>query len=109
MAPDKCCSWATEMLKERHWNSLITSIRYGQCVLLVGQEIPGAPSTEAEALTPADGATYSEALMLQLAEELREDGRDVTGTTLTAVAQQYEDAQGFGPNALRALAQKVYQ
>jgi hypothetical protein len=95
------------MLKERHWNSLITSIRHGQCVLLVGQEIPGTPSIGAEALGPVDGGTYSEALMLQLAEELREDGRDVTGATLTAVAQQYEDAQGFGPNALRALAQKV--
>ena len=84
------------MLKERHWNSLITSIRHGQCVLLVGQEIPGTPSIEAEALAPVDGGTYSEALMFQLAEELREDGRDVTGATLAAVAQQYEDAQGLG-------------
>jgi len=89
-------------MKERHWNSLVTSLRHGQCVLLVGQEIPGTPSMGTE------GATYAEALMLQLAEELRDDGREVTGATLTAVAQQYEDAEDFGPNALRALAQKFY-
>jgi TIR domain/SIR2-like domain len=89
-------------MKERHWNSLVTSLRHGQCVLLVGQEIPGTPSMGRE------GTTYAEALMLQLAEELRDDGREVTGATLTAVAQQYEDAEGFGPNALRALAQKFY-
>jgi hypothetical protein len=95
------------MLKERHWTSLVTSLRHGQCILLVGQEIPGTPSIS-EASASVKGATYAEALMLRLAEELRDDGRDVTGATLTAVAQQYEDAQGFGPNALRAFAQKFY-
>jgi hypothetical protein len=89
-------------MKERHWTSLVTSLRHGQCVLLVGQEIPGTP------LMRTEGTTYAEALMFQLSEELRDDGRDATGATLTAVAQQYEDAQGFGPNALRALAQKFY-
>jgi hypothetical protein len=44
-----------------------------------------------------------------LAAELEEDDRRVAGTTLTAVAQQYEDAEGFGPNALRALAEKFYK
>ena len=96
-------------MKERHWTSLVTSLRHGQCVLFVGQEIPGAPSIEAGALASTKGATYAEGLMFKLAEELEEDGRDVTAATLTAVAQQYEDAQGFGPNALRARAQEFYQ
>ena len=30
------------------------------------------------------------------------------GSTLAAVAQQYEDAQGFGPNTMRALAAQFY-
>src|SRR5262249_46537159 len=96
-------------MKERHWTSLITSLRHGQCILFVGQEVPGTPSIEAGALAPVKGATYAEGLMFELAKELKEDGRDVTLATLTAVAQHYEDAHGFGPNALRARAQEFYQ
>jgi hypothetical protein len=36
-------------MKERYWNSLVTSLRHGQCVLLVGQEIPGTSSMGREA------------------------------------------------------------
>jgi hypothetical protein len=50
-----------------------------------------------------------DALTQCLAAELEEDDRRVTGNTLAAVAQQYEDAEGFGPNAMRALAQKFYK
>ena len=88
-------------MKERHWTSLVTSLRHGQCVLLVGQEIPAAASAKI--------ANCAEALTRRLAEELEDDGRRVTGEALAAVAQQYEDAQGFGPNALWALAQKFYR
>ena len=90
-------------MKERHWTSLVTSLRHGQCVLLVGHEIAATPS-----FGKAKFSNYAEALALHLGEELEDDGRRVTGATLAAVAQQYEDAQGFGPNALRALAQKFY-
>jgi TIR domain/SIR2-like domain len=96
-------------MKERHWTSLVTSLRHGQCVLFVGQEVPGTPSIEPGALGSVQGATYAEGLMLKLAEELEDDGREVTAATLTAVAQQYEDAPGFGPSALRARAQEFYQ
>lgn len=96
-------------MKERHWTSLVTSLRHGQCVLFVGQEIPGTLSIEPSTLASVKGATYAEGLTLQLAEELEEDGREVPAATLAAVAQQYEDAQGFGPNALRARAQEFYQ
>ena len=96
-------------MKERHWTSLVTSLRHGQCVLFVGQEIPGTPSIEPSARALVKGDTCAEGLTLQLAEELEEDGREVPAATLAAVAQQYEDAQGFGPNALRARAQEFYQ
>ncbi|MDT5331099.1 MAG: hypothetical protein QOF31_2396 [Mycobacterium sp.] len=91
-------------MKERHWNILVTGIRHGQCILVLGPEIPagtvGAPvgvaaSSSVEELTGA------------LAKELEEDDKRVTGTTLAAVAQQYEDA--FGPIALQALAEKSYK
>ena len=95
-------------MKERHWTSLVTSLRHGQSVLLVGQEIPATISAGEKTQTSGKFANCAEALTRQLAEELEDDGRRVTGDALAAVAQQYEDAQGFGPNALRALAQKFY-
>lgn len=102
------CHAGLEM-KERHWSSLVTSLRHGQCILFVGQEVPGTPSLEPAAPGSAKGVTYAEGLTMTLTDELKEDGRDVEAATLTAVAQQYEDAQGFGPNALRARAQEFYQ
>src|SRR5712671_4872424 len=91
-------------MKERHWNSLVTSVRHGQCILVLGPEIPastvGAP-------VGAAASSFAEELTGALATELEEDGKHVTGTTLAAVAQQYEDA--FGPIALKALAEKSYK
>src|SRR5258708_16326679 len=52
--------------------------------------------------------SYTEALTRRLASELEDDNRRVTGSTLAGVAQQYEDAQGFGPNTMRALAAQFY-
>jgi hypothetical protein len=94
-------------MKERHWISLVTSVRHGQSILVLGPEIPAGTAAGA----PADGAAASfvEALTAALAAELEEDNRRVSGGTLAAVAQQYEDAEGFGPSALRALAQKFYK
>ena len=81
-------------MKERHWNTLVTSIRHGDCILVLGPEIP------ADNLDAADAGkrSFVDALTAALATELVEDDpRRRTGTTLAAVAQQYEDAEGFGP------------
>ena len=51
--------------------------------------------------------SYTEELTRHLASELEDDNRRVTGSTLAAVAQQYEDA-GFGPNTMRSLAAQFY-
>ena len=93
-------------MKERHWISLVTSIRHGQAVLVLGPEIPACRALEAP--SEASGESIAQALTAQLAAELEEDNRKVTGETFAAIAQQYEDAQGFGPNALRALAKRFY-
>jgi hypothetical protein len=93
-------------MKERHWKSLVTRVRHGQCILVLGPEIP------AGSVGGAVGSTASriaEQFTSTLATELEEDNKRVTGTTLAAVAQQYEDAEGFGPNALRALAEGFYK
>ena len=93
-------------MKERHWNTLVTSIRHGDCILVLGPEIP-ADNLDA---TDAGKRGFVDALTAALATELVEDDpRRRTGTTLAAVAQQYEDAEGFGPNALRAVAARFYK
>lgn len=94
-------------MKERHWISLVTSVRHGQCILVLGPEIPAGRTAEAQ--TDRAGRSFAEALTAELAAELEDDDRRVSGDTLAAVAQQYEDAKGFGPNTLRALAEKFYK
>jgi len=96
-------------MKERHWTSLVTSLRHGQCVLMLGPEVSAAPAeTDGAAIVSRNHESFAETLMQRLADELEEDGRRVIGDSLAAVAQQYEDASGFGTNALRALAEKFY-
>jgi TIR domain-containing protein/SIR2-like protein len=96
-------------MKERHWTSLVTSLRHGQCVLMLGPEVSAAPAeTDGAAIVSRNHESFAETLMQRLADELEEDGRRVIGDSIAAVAQQYEDASGFGTNALRALAEKFY-
>jgi hypothetical protein len=92
-------------VKERHWTNLVTNLRYGQCVLVLGQE------TAADGVPAIDTAlplTYTDALRYRLTQELEEDGRRVSATSLAGVAQQYEDADGFGAGMLRSEAAKFY-
>jgi hypothetical protein len=95
-------------MKERYWTNLVTSLRYGQCVLLLGPEIPAKPASATDPSPAAKDLSYTEALTRRLASELEEDSRHVTGSTPAGVAQQFEDAQGFGPNTMRALAAQFY-
>ena len=57
-------------MKERHWNSLVTGVRHGQCILVLGPEIPagnvGVPGGVA-------ANSVAEALTGALATELEED------------------------------------
>lgn len=93
-------------MKKQHWNTLVASIRHGQCILVLGPEIPmdtvGGPAD-------ADDSSFAEALTRELAADLEEDGLRVSRTTLAAVAQQYEDAPEYGPHALRARAENFYK
>src|SRR4029077_20952114 len=91
-----------------YWTNLLTSLRYGQCVLLLGPEIPAGTASARNPSPDAQDLSYTEALTRRLASELEDDNRRVTGSTLAAVAQQYEDAEGFGPNMMRAVAAQFY-
>ena len=89
-------------MKERYWTNLVTSLRYVQCVLVLGPEVPAELVSAVEPSSVTQNLSYIEGLARRLAAELEDDNRRVTGSTLTAVAQQYEDTEGFGPNTMRA-------
>ena len=73
-------------MKERYWTNLVTSLRYGQCVLLLGPEIPAKPASATDPSPAAKDLGYTEALTRRLASELEEDSRHVTGSTPAGVA-----------------------
>ena len=92
-------------MKERHWNNLVGSLRHGNCVLMLGSEIPVKVASTTSTTPSTDSTTLAEELRRRLARELEEDNRSANGTTLAALAQQYEDTEGFGPTTLRATAE----
>lgn len=92
-------------MKERHWNNLVGSLRHGNCVLMLGSEIPVKVGSTSSTAASTDSTTLAEELRRRLARELEEDNRSASGTTLAALAQQYEDTEGFGPTTLRATAE----
>jgi len=92
-------------VKERHWNNLVGPLRHGNCVLMLGSEIPVKATSATNG--SQSGNTLAEELRLRLARELEEDDRSPSGNTLAALAQQYEDTEGFGPTTLRATAEMV--
>ncbi len=96
-------------MKERHWNNLVGSLRHGQCVLMLGSEIPVRTSSADPKIAPRENTSLAEELRQRLARELEEDARSPSGNTLAALAQQYEDTEGFGPNTLRATAEMVFR
>ena len=72
---------------------------------MLGSEIPVKGTSAPNGAQ--SGTTLAEELRLRLARELEEDDRTPSGNTLAALAQQYEDTEGFGPTTLRATAEMV--
>src|SRR5215207_9236321 len=91
-------------MKDRHWDSLVTSLRHGQCILILGPEIAATPVFNKQSLdqSSTNNISWTEALIKHLSKEFSDDNVRSSGQTLAAVAQQYEDHEGFGPNVLRA-------
>ena len=76
-------------MKERHWNSLVGSLRHGHCILMLGSEIP-VSVTSTDPKTVREDTSLAEELKRQLALELEGDNRSPRGNSLAALAQQYE-------------------
>jgi hypothetical protein len=89
-------------LKDRHWNSLVESLRNGRCVLVLGPEI-AADWSESGRAANSGSTTFAGALTDWLTEELIEVSKNVPIVrSLPAIAQLYEDAEagGFGADKL---------
>lgn len=95
-------------MKERHWTNLIGALRHGQCVLVLGTEIP-ARVVSKDGQAGDENKRLSEELAAELTREMEEDNppRKVFGYTLAAIAQQYEDA--YDSNSLQATAERFFR
>lgn len=74
---------------------------------MLGPEIPVSELPAGPAAGPVETTNFTEILRSQLARELEEDDRKLVGSTLAAIAQQYEDSEDFGPATLQATAERV--
>jgi hypothetical protein len=84
-------------LRERDWENLLWNVRNRRTVLFVGPDLGGG------------GETATAALTRRLAGLLREEGREVEGLSLPAVAQQFEDDKLFGRSDLEREVANFYR
>ena len=62
-------------MKERYWTNLVTSLRYGQCVLVLGPRVPATLAATTESSPAAGDLSYTEELTRHLTSELEDDSR----------------------------------
>lgn len=84
------------------WDSLVSGLQTGQCVLVLGPDVPAGPPDGAGGEPAAE--SVRDLFCTTLAQQLEEEGQDVGERVLFAVAQQFEDFGGFPSNTLRNIA-----
>lgn len=87
-------------MKEVLWSSLVASLQSGQCVLVLGPDLPAAPIDANGGAEKSVRDLFCENLVAQLEEEDQKVGEP----TLFAVAQQYDDSPAFSTVNLKNLA-----
>ncbi len=94
-------------MKDRYWNNLIGSLRHGQCILVLGSDLPVRMKDAGCQGDPERETSLAEELRCILVRDLEEDNRSPSGNTLAAIAQQYEDSENLGPILLRDTAERI--
>jgi len=74
---------------------------------MLGPELPARALAKSPNAQVDEGEALIEGLRDQLTRELENENRRISGHTLAAIAQQYEDA--FESNSLQAAAEKFYR
>lgn len=92
-------------MKEVLWSSLVASLQSGQCVLVLGPDLPAA-SVAGDGEAPK---SVRDLFCENLAAQLEEEEQKVGEMTLFAVAQQYDDSPAFSTVNLKNLAAAFFR
>jgi len=98
-------------MKAWHWTRLVSDLRYGRCVLVLGPELNIRNARMAPRSIPGLQTSTDTRSMLaeHLISQLREAGYEVPAAAgFPDIAQLYEDAHEFGNGALHSEAASFY-
>src|SRR5678815_169291 len=93
-------------MKEAVWRGLVANLQAGQCVLVLGPDVPGVSvgSDGTQSVRPTRDI-FCDELVHQLADEQQQ----VSEPSPFAVAQQYEDSPAFSTLNVRTQAAAFYR
>jgi hypothetical protein len=95
-------------MREVVWNSLVSSLQSGRCVLVLGSDIVADP-LEGERSTTAEPRSVRDAFCDYLAQQLEEERQSIGERVLFAIAQQYEDLPAFASVSLKNIAAHFFR
>jgi hypothetical protein len=96
------------MIRDVVWNSLVTSLQAGKCVLVLGPDIAANPR-EPDAGAAAEPRSVRDAFCTYLARQLEEEKQKISEPVLFAIAQQYEDFPAFATVSLKNIAANFFR
>src|SRR5574337_688291 len=91
-------------MKDSVWMSLISSMQNGQCILVLGPDVPACREGNSKEVE-----SVRDAFCQYLRNQLNEEYQTVTETTLFALAQQYEDSPSFSTVNLKNVAASFFR
>ena len=79
-------------LKERYWTNLIAPLRHGQCILVLGSDMPIRSKSTTPESDSVRESTFAEELGAWFVKGLEDDGRLPSGTTLQGTSENTPQA-----------------
>lgn len=95
-------------MREVIWNSLITSLQSGECVLVLGSDIPAEPPATGVSEV-SKGKSLRDVFCENLVKQLEEADLKVGEKLLFAVAQQFNDSPEFATVNLKNIAAQFFR
>jgi hypothetical protein len=95
-------------MKEILWKSLVASLQSGDCVLVLGSEIP-AIREEGHTCAETEASSLRDTFCKYLAEQLQQENQEVGEPVLFATAQQFQDSPAFSTVNLKNIAADFFR
>jgi hypothetical protein len=95
-------------MKDVLWNSLVSSLQSGKCVLVLGPEVPSL-QRDVEAGAKIKATSLRDAFCQDLSRQLEDEGQKVGEPVMFAIAQQYEDFPAFSTVNLKNIAARFFR